>query len=51
MIWQPTMRIWAGDQVKIDQKELEADAMEGVEATGDDAAAGPSGEGADASGP
>jgi len=33
MIWQPTMRIWAGDEVKIDEKELEGDAMEGVEAT------------------
>lgn len=34
MVWQPTMRVWAGDAVKIDEKELEADAMEGVEATG-----------------
>lgn len=34
MIWQPTMRIWAGDDVKIDEKELESDAMEGVETTG-----------------
>ena len=33
MIWQPTMRIWAGEEVKIDEKELE-DAMEGVESTG-----------------
>lgn len=32
MVWQPTMRVWAGDEVKIDEKELEADAMEGVEA-------------------
>lgn len=40
MIWQPTMRIWAGDDVKIDEKELESDAMEGVETTG------PSGAGA-----
>ncbi|KAF5380318.1 hypothetical protein D9757_007940 [Collybiopsis confluens] len=31
MIWQPTMRVWAGDQVEIDQKELEDDAMQGVE--------------------
>ncbi|KAG1886065.1 WD40-repeat-containing domain protein [Suillus subluteus] len=31
MVWQPTMRIWAGDEVKIDEKELEGDAMEGVE--------------------
>lgn len=34
MVWQPTMRVWAGDAVKIDEKELEADAMEGVETTG-----------------
>lgn len=27
------MRVWAGDEVKIDEKELEADAMEGVEST------------------
>ncbi len=25
------MRVWAGDEVKIDDKELENDAMEGVE--------------------
>jgi histone-binding protein RBBP4 len=31
MIWQPTMRVWAGDDVKIDEKELENDAMEGIE--------------------
>ncbi|KAI0375504.1 histone acetyltransferase type B subunit 2 [Pilatotrama ljubarskyi] len=31
MIWQPTMRIWAGDAVKIDEKELEGEAMEGIE--------------------
>jgi histone-binding protein RBBP4 len=33
MIWQPTMRVWAGDEVKIDEKELESDAMEGIEIT------------------
>ncbi|KAF9011159.1 histone acetyltransferase type B subunit 2 [Cyathus striatus] len=33
MVWQPTMRIWAGDEVKVDEKELEPDAMEGVEVT------------------
>ncbi|KAJ7597291.1 WD40 repeat-like protein [Mycena floridula] len=33
MVWQPTMRIWAGDAVKIDAEELEGDAMEGVEST------------------
>lgn len=31
MVWQPTMRIWAGEDVKVDEKELESDAMEGVE--------------------
>lgn len=31
MVWQPTMRVWAGDAVKIDEEELEADGMEGVE--------------------
>jgi histone-binding protein RBBP4 len=40
MIWQPTMRIWAGDDVKIDEKELESDAMEGVETTGPGGAGG-----------
>ncbi|KAH9948186.1 WD40 repeat-like protein [Amylocystis lapponica] len=35
MIWQPTMHVWAGDEVKIDEKELESDAMEGVESTAD----------------
>lgn len=35
MVWQPTMRVWAGDEVKIDEKELESDAMEGVESTHD----------------
>jgi len=34
MVWQPTMRVWAGDEVKIDEKELEAEAMEGIEVTG-----------------
>ncbi|KAI0783396.1 WD40 repeat-like protein [Abortiporus biennis] len=44
MVWQPTMRIWAGDEVKIDERELESDAMEGVESTNPEAsAAGPSG--------
>jgi len=33
MVWQPTMRVWAGDEVKVDEKELESDAMEGVEST------------------
>ncbi|EIW87148.1 WD40 repeat-like protein [Coniophora puteana RWD-64-598 SS2] len=42
MIWQPTMRIWAGDEIKVDEKELEEDAMEGVESSKDE---GPSGSG------
>ncbi|TFK42029.1 WD40-repeat-containing domain protein [Crucibulum laeve] len=33
MVWQPTMRVWAGDEVKVDEKELEGEAMEGVETT------------------
>jgi histone-binding protein RBBP4 len=33
MVWQPTMRVWAGDEVKIPEKELEGEAMEGVEST------------------
>jgi histone-binding protein RBBP4 len=42
------MRVWAGDAVKIDEKELEGDAMEGVEPTSTKASnqeAGPSGGG------
>lgn len=53
MVWQPTMRIWAGDEVKIDEKELEGDAMEGIESTneaGTSHAPGPSGKSASASG-
>lgn len=34
MVWQPTMRVWAGEEVKVDDKELE-DAMEGIESTAD----------------
>lgn len=33
MVWQPTMRVWAGSDIKVDEKELEGDAMEGVEST------------------
>lgn len=34
MVWQPTMRVWAGDDVKVDEGELESGAeMEGVEDT------------------
>ncbi|KAM5536021.1 hypothetical protein V8D89_010279 [Ganoderma adspersum] len=44
MVWQPTMRIWAGDEIKIDEKELEGEAMEGIEMHngGADGEAGPS---------
>lgn len=42
MVWQPTMRIWAGEEVKIDEKELEGDGMEGIESA-DDPGPGPSG--------
>jgi histone-binding protein RBBP4 len=46
MVWQPTMRVWAGEEVKVDEKELEdADAMQGVENTEDvPATAGGSGD-------
>lgn len=44
MVWQPTMRVWAGDEVKIDEKELEGDAMD-VEVA--EEVAGPSGQGED----
>ena len=33
MVWQPTQRVWAGDDIPIDDKELENDAMQGVENT------------------
>lgn len=45
MVWQPTMRVWAGDDVKVDEKELENDPMEGVESANGaeaEAEAGPS---------
>lgn len=47
MIWQPTMRVWAGEEVKIDEKELEdSEAMQGVESIVDasGSAAGGSGD-------
>lgn len=32
MVWQPTQRVWAGDDLKVNEDELEApDAMQGVE--------------------
>jgi len=33
MVWQPTQRVWAGDDLKVEEHELEADAMQGVEST------------------
>ena len=43
MVWQPTMRVWAGDEVKVDAKELEeGDAMEGIESTAEVLEAGSS---------
>lgn len=39
MVWQPTMRVWAGEEVKIDERELESDGMEGVESHAAGAAA------------
>jgi len=39
MVWQPTQRVWAGDETKIDESELEGDAMEGVESTNEGAGA------------
>ena len=33
MVWQPTMRVWAGDEIKVDEKELEDETMEGIEPT------------------
>lgn len=50
MVWQPTMHVWAGDAVKIDEKELE-EPMEGIESTADaEPDAGPSGDGQSAAG-
>ncbi|KAH9929735.1 WD40 repeat-like protein [Fomitopsis serialis] len=34
MVWQPTAHIWAADMVKIDERDLEEEPMEGVESTG-----------------
>lgn len=48
MVWQPTQRVWAGDETKIDESELEADAMEGVESTS--ASGGPAGKASTANG-
>jgi histone-binding protein RBBP4 len=34
MVWQPTMHVWAGEEVHIEEKQLESEQMEGVEITG-----------------
>jgi histone-binding protein RBBP4 len=34
MVWQPTMHVWAGEEVHIEEKQLETEQMEGVEITG-----------------
>ena len=34
MVWQPTMHVWAGEEVHIEEKQLESEQMEGIEATG-----------------
>ena len=38
MVWQPTMHVWAGEEVHVEEKQLESEEMEGIENTG--AAAG-----------
>ena len=32
-VWQPSRRIWAGEEVEVDEQELEGEAMEGIEST------------------
>ena len=34
MVWQPTMHVWAGEEVHVEEKQLETEEMEGVENTG-----------------
>lgn len=34
MVWQPTMHVWAGEEVHIEEKQLESEQMEGIEVTG-----------------
>jgi histone-binding protein RBBP4 len=31
MVWQPTMHVWAGEDMKVSQEQLEVEPMEGVE--------------------
>ena len=33
MVWQPSRRIWAGEDLEVDERELEGDGMEGIETT------------------
>lgn len=33
MVWQPTQRVWAGDDLIIEEHELESNAMQGVQST------------------
>jgi hypothetical protein len=30
MVWQPTMHVWAGEEVHVEEKQLEPEEMEGV---------------------
>lgn len=34
MVWAPTMRVWAGEEVRVDENELEPQPMEDIEETG-----------------
>ena len=34
MVWQPTMHVWAGEEVHVEEKQLESEQMEGIEITG-----------------
>lgn len=31
MVWAPTMRVWAGEEVRVDENELEPQPMEDIE--------------------
>ena len=33
MVWQPTMHVWAGEEVHVEEKQLESEGMEGIENT------------------
>ena len=34
MVWQPTMHVWAGEEVHVEEKQLESEQMEGIEVIG-----------------